>query len=83
MEPLVIHIKCSTQEAHSDLIDVCTKHRFCFIDYEQSWDSWMEQQAQANKPLDLTALNSGFDIILKTNDLERWSDITIIGRRST
>jgi len=52
MEPLVIHIKCSDSEAYRDLEELCLEHRQdMFIDFEQSWSSWIHEQSADNTPL--------------------------------
>ena len=44
MEKLCIHIICDNPRAYKALESVCLEHAGTFIDCEQTWDSWCEEQ---------------------------------------
>ena len=44
MEKLCIHISCDNPRAYKALESVCLEHAGTFIDCEQTWDSWCEEQ---------------------------------------
>jgi len=41
---LVIHIKCSSDDAHQKIEDICKDSDDLFIDEENSWDSWVAER---------------------------------------